>query len=205
MSEKTLEKLRTRLAEIHNLGQAGAVLGWDQRTYMPPKGSEARARQLSTIAKLSHEMFVAEETRNLLWAAEGDAGDWSADSNERAMLRVTRRDFDKATKVPTALVAAMAQTCALAEDVWQKARADDDFAMFAPWLEKILDLKRQYAAAVAPGKGIYDALLDDFEEGMTAAELDPLFTTLKAHGVPLVAAIKERGKPNSDELLTRGV
>ncbi len=203
MGQTTMGLLKARLAEIDNLGTAGAVLGWDQRTYMPAKGSEARARQLSTIAKLTHEMFVAAETRDLLGAAEADAGDWGEDSNERAMLRVARRNFDKATKVPTALVAEMAQTCALAEDVWGKARAEDDFATFAPWLVKILGLKRQYAAAVAPGKGIYDALLDDFEEGMTTAELDPLFTTLKAHAVPLVAAIKERGKANSDELLTR--
>ena len=129
---------------------------------------------------------------------------------ERSMLRVTRRDFDKATRVPTSLITELTETCSLSEEVWQKARTDNDYPTFAPYLEKILHLKRQYAAAVAPGTPIYDALLDDYEEGMTTATLDPLFATLKKETIPLVAAIAEqtakhatRGQPPFDEPLTR--
>ncbi len=199
----SLASLLERLADIHNIDQANALLNWDQRTYMPAKGSEPRAKQLATLAKLSHTLFVSKETQDLLAAAEATGSQYAADSDERAMLRVARRNMDKATKVPTALVVAMAETCALAEDVWAEARKQNDYAAFAPWLEKVLELKRQYAAAVAPTKGIYDALLDDFEEAMTTRDLDPIFETLKQHSIPLVAAIRERGKANSDDLLTR--
>jgi carboxypeptidase Taq len=203
MSLSPPSPLLTRLADIHNLDMANAVLNWDQRTYMPSKGSEARSKQIATLAKLSHELFVSKETQDLLAAAEAGASQYPDDSDERAILRVARRNFDKATKVPTALVTEMAETCSRAEDIWAQARADNDYKAFAPWLDKILHLKRQYAAAVAPEKPIYDALLDDYEEGMTTAALDPLFETLKTHTVPLVAAIREKGAPNSDELLTR--
>src|SRR2546423_2604669 len=114
-------KLLERLADIHNLGMANALLNWDQRTYMPLKGAEARAKQLATLAKLSHEMFVAKETADLLAAAEGEK---PADEDQRAMLRVARRDLDKATRVPTSLVVELTETCALAEDLWQRARAE---------------------------------------------------------------------------------
>lgn len=197
----SMERFLVRFADIHNLQQANAVLNWDQRTYMPPRGSEARAKQIATLAKLAHEMFVGKEMQELLAAAESGAGALAAE--QRAMLRVARRELDKATKVPTALVVELAETCSLAEDVWAGARANNDYRTFAPWLEKILHLKRQYAAAVHPDRPIYDALLDDYEEGMTTATLDPLFETLKRETVPLVAAIRERGKANSDELLTR--
>ena len=191
------------MGEIHNLEQAGAVLNWDQRTYMPAKGSEARAKQLATLAKISHEMFVAKETQDLLSAAEGEVARQAADSKERAMVRVLRRVLEKQTRVPTALIVELTETASRAEDVWQVARKENNFAAFAPWLEKLLGLKRQYAAAVMPGAALFDALLDDFEEGMTSKDLDPVFETLKGHCVPLVAAIQERGKKISDELLTR--
>jgi carboxypeptidase Taq len=194
--------LLARLADIQNLNRAAAVLEWDQRTYMPGKGSEARSRQIATMAKLAHDLFVAQQTQDLLASAEATRP--AAGSNEGAILRVTRRDLDKATKVPTSLVVAMAETCARAQDIWQEARAANDYPTFAPWLDRIIDLKRQYAAAVAPGVPIYDALLDDYEEGMTCAQLDPLFQTLRDHTVPLLSAIQSRGKPNSDKLLTRG-
>jgi carboxypeptidase Taq len=190
-----------RMADISNLEQASAVLNWDQRTYMPPLGSPARARHLATLAKLSHEMFVTKETQDLLAAAEGEAGRFAEGSDQRAMLRVARRNMDKLTKVPTSLVIEMTEVCSLAEEIWQKAREENDYKTFAPWLDKIYHLKRQYAAAIGYKKRIYDALLDDFEEGMTADALDPIFQTLKDFTVPFVAKIKERAGRVSDDLL----
>ena len=197
------ESLKIRLADIHNIGMASAVLNWDQRVYMPSRGSEARAKQLATLAKLAHEMFVATETGDLLVAAEGEPA--AAGSDQAAFLRVARRDFDKSTKVPTSLIVEMTEVCSLAEEIWAKARAEDNYAAFAPWLDRILKLKRQYAVALGIPKGgrIYDVLLDDFEEGMTVAALDPLFADLKRHTVPLVAAIAQHTDRVSEEPLTR--
>jgi carboxypeptidase Taq len=195
------DNLLARLADISNLDQASAVLNWDQRTYMPPQGSPARARHLATLAKLAHEMFVARETQDLLAAAEGEAGKFPDGSDQRAMLRVARRNMDKATKVPTSLIIELTETCSLAEEIWQNAKAADDYKTFAPWLDKIYHLKRQYAAAIGYNKRIYDALLDDFEEGMTADALDPIFQTLRDFTVPFVARIKERAGRVTDDLL----
>lgn len=193
--------LQVRLADIHNLSMASAVLNWDQRTYMPPRGTEARAKQLATIAKLTHQLLVAPETRDLLAAAESE----TPGEDARALLRVARRDFDKATKVPTSLVVELAEVCSLAEEIWAHARAEDNYPAFAPWLDRILGLKRQYAAALGIPKGgcIYDVLLDDFEEAMTVAALDPLFAELKKQTVPLVAAIQEHADRVSAAPLTR--
>lgn len=198
-----LDAFLKRSHDVHNLNMANAVLNWDQRTNMPPKGAEARAKQLGTLAKVAHELWTCRETQDLLAAAEGEAGQYPEDSPQRAMLRVGRRDMDKAVKVPTDLVVRMTETCALSEEVWQTARAEDDYASFAPWLEKVISLKKEYAAAGAPGAPIYDALLDDYEEGMTAAVLDPLFAQLKKETVPLVAAIRNVADRVSDEVLTR--
>ena len=194
------EKLLPRLADIGNLQKASALLEWDQLVKMPTKGADARARQLSTMAKLAHEMQVAPEPRDLLVAAEAEK---TADEDQRAMLRVARREFDKATKVPLSLVVELTETASRAYEVWHKARTENDFPAFAPWLEKMLDLKRQYAAAIDPQKPIYDVLLDDFEEGMTGAVLDPLFAALKKETVPLVAAIEAHADRVSEEPLTR--
>lgn len=196
-----IETLKARLRDIHNLQQSAAVLGWDQRTYMPPRGAEARARQLSTLAKLAHEMFVARETQDLLAAAE-QAGA-APGSDDAALLRVVRREMDKSTRVPASLVVALAETGSLGEEHWVVARKNNDYGEFAPWLEKILDLKRQYAHAVGFAENIYDALLDDYEEGMTARELNPLFADLREQTVPLLQAIVAHRDRVSDAVLRR--
>jgi len=196
--------LKARLADLYNLGMASAVLGWDQRVFMPAGGAESRARQLATLAKLHHEMGVSRETQDLLAAAEAEgAGGGDGASDDAALLRVARRDLDKAIKVPTSLVVEMTEVCSLAEEIWVKARAENDYASFAPWLERIVGLKRQYAAAIGYQKRIYNALLDDFEEGMTADVLDPLFEELKQAAVELAGAIRAKGQRGRDKILKR--
>src|SRR5690242_20200371 len=98
-----IDRLKDRLAEINDLENAAAVLSWDQQTYMPPGGAEARAEQLATLARLAHERFVSEEMRELLDEAARQT-DLSADDDRAALLRVTRRDFDRAVKLPADLV-----------------------------------------------------------------------------------------------------
>ena len=198
-----MQQLKERLAEINNLNQAGAVLGWDQRTYMPPKGAESRARQLATLAKLAHERFVDVQTQELLAAAQAAGASLPADSDDAALLRVTQRDLDKALKVPTSLVVALTETCTLAEEHWAAARARSDYPAFAPWLEKILGLKRAYADCIGWEEHIYDALLDDYEQDMTVAQLGPLLADLRAQTVPLVQAIAAHADRVSAEVLTR--
>src|SRR5687768_4077936 len=100
--------LLSRLAEIGHFGNTIGMLHWDQQCYMPPKGIAGRAQQLAVLGKISHEMTVSDDTRKLLEEAESETASLDPESDERLTLRVVRRDFDKATKIPTPLVVEMA-------------------------------------------------------------------------------------------------
>src|SRR6476646_5740979 len=121
MSE-ALTTLKARLADVHNLSMAGAVLDWDQQTYMPPRGVGARAEQKATISKLAHRLFTAAETGTLLEQAEAETRGIAADSDDGAVLRMARRDFDRATRLPPALVEEFARVTAHAQEEWATAR-----------------------------------------------------------------------------------
>jgi len=198
LNEK-LEILQTKLKEIKNLHDAAALLGWDQQVYMPPGGAEARAEQLATLDTLAHERFTADEIGQLLTDLAG-AG-YEYDSDEAALLRVARRDYDRARKLPATLVADMSRTFSLGQQIWTKARAENDFDQFADILTKIVDLNIQKAEALGYDDHLYDALLDEFEPEMKTAEVARVFDSLKAELVPLVQAITEQGEAVDDAFL----
>ncbi len=200
---ENLNQLKERLTEIYNLGQAGALLGWDQQVNMPPGGAMHRAAQLSTISKLTHEMFTADETARLLAAAEAEGQGLDYDGDDASLLRRTRHDFDLATKIPTDLVAELTHTSSLAQQEWAKARAEDDFAAFQPWLEKIVDLNARIAEALGYDDHIYDALLDQYEPGMKTAQIAAIFQQLKDEQIPLVRAIAEQLDAVDNSVLKR--
>ncbi|MCI0475441.1 MAG: carboxypeptidase M32, partial [Anaerolineales bacterium] len=144
MQEK-LNELKTRLAEWADLGRASAVLGWDQQTYMPPGGGAARAQQLALLRRLAHERFTADALGRLLDDLSGDAASLPYDSDDASLIRITKRDYDKARKVPPKLVGEMATASAHAFQSWQKAKAASRFTDFAPSLQRNLDLRRELA------------------------------------------------------------
>src|SRR5215213_8313640 len=127
MSQK-FDELRGRLAEINDLSRAGAVLGWDQQTMMPPRGAAVRAEQLATLGRVIHEKFTSPEIGRLLDDLSGFEEQHEYDSFEASLVRVVRRDWVKACKVPVDLRAEMARSGSLAIPVWVKARAENDFA-----------------------------------------------------------------------------
>jgi len=200
-----VDRLKVRLAGIHNLRQAAAVLNWDQSTYMPPGGAAARAEQLATLGTIAHRLFVDPETARLLAAAEDEAqrAGLDADTDEACLVRVTRRDLTRATALPPDLVEEMARTSALAYGAWVTARATNDVAMFAPWLRKNFELARRQAEYLGYSGHPYDALLDQYEPGMTVARLRPLFDHLRAELVPLLRAITARADAVDDAVLYR--
>lgn len=197
MNDK-LETLKTKLKEIVNLNNAAAVLGWDQQTYMPPGGAAARAEQLATLSKLSHEMFTSDEIGQLL--TDLAQVDFDDDSDEAALIRVAKRDYDKARKLPLKLVEEMSRTFSLGQQVWIKAKANQDFSQFRETLEKIVDLNIQAAEAYGYEDTIYDALLDLYEPDMKTADVNKVFADLKAGLVPLVQAIAERRNVVDDSI-----
>ncbi|MEP7286740.1 MAG: carboxypeptidase M32 [Chloroflexota bacterium] len=200
MSE-ALPKLKSRLEDIHSLNKINALLDWDLQTQMPPGGANARAQQIGVVSKLSHELFTATETGQLLDAAAGETQGASYDSNDASLLRVARRDYDKASKLPTELVTEMSRVTTLAHSVWAKARADNDFKSFAPTLEQILALKIRAAEYLGYTDHIYDAMLDDYEPGLKTSDVATMFEDLRKDLVPLVKAINERVSAVDDTVL----
>jgi len=182
------ETLKTKLAEIHDLTKAEALLAWDQQTIMPPRGADARAHQLGTIGKLAHQSFVSDEIGTLLEELRPYEESLDRDSFEASLIRVARRDFEKSVRVPPELSAEITRTGSRAFEVWVEARANSDFETFRPWLEQLVELKHRYVECFPEADESYDTLLDDYEQGMKTAEVRSIFARLKEVLIPLVHA-----------------
>ncbi|HVH01257.1 MAG TPA: carboxypeptidase M32 [Miltoncostaeaceae bacterium] len=171
---------------LTDLAGTGALLGWDRETLMPPDGAGSRARLLGTIAALHHRELVRADAGEAIDALRAD--DRALDDDARAMLRLAARARDRAVRVPEALVREITEACSRCVSTWIEARKADDFAAFAPPLRTVVALKRRQAEAIGGGDEPYDALLDEFEPGARAAELEPVFAGLRERLTPLVAA-----------------
>jgi carboxypeptidase Taq len=194
--EEKLQKLKARLAEIADLEAAGAVLAWDQQTYMPPGGTEGRGRQLATLGRLAHEKFVDPAVGALIDELQQYGETLPYDSDDASMLRVVQRDYEKATRVPPEFIAKFYAHAATAYGLWAQARPDNDFGAVRESLEQTLEYSRQYAAYTPHYDHIADPLIDNADYGMTVATIRPLFADLRARLVPLVEAIAARPAPD---------
>jgi carboxypeptidase Taq len=189
-----LAQLKERVAEIHDLGRAAALLGWDQQVKMPPGGAAARAEQLATLNRLAHEALTSDELGEVLEGLDGAESELEADSDDAHLLRLVRRDREKARRVPSELQAAMSRAASLAMPVWVKARQESDFTQFLPALRENFELRRAYVECFDDYDEPYDVLLDDFEPGMKTAEVRAVFARLKEEQVPLVAEARAEGE-----------
>ncbi len=190
--QSKLAQLKEILNEVADLSFASALLSWDQQTYMPPGGNEARSYQIATLDRLAHVKFTSPEVGQLLEDLKPYAAQLDSDSDEARLIRVTSRRYEKLTKVPSQWVAEFSQVTSEAQQVWQEARAEANFAKFQPFLERIVDLRRQYAHFFQPYDHVYDPLLDDYEPGMKTAEVQKVFSVLRQQQVRLIQAITER-------------
>lgn len=197
---ETFDELQSKLAQVENLRAAASVLGWDQETQMPSAGAEARAQQIATLGKLAHELFTSQEIGELLERLEPQVRDLEYDSFEASLVRVARREFRKATRIPSDLVAELARTASLAKESWKTAREQSDFERFRPDLERIVKLSVEKAEALGYEERIYDALLDQFEPEMKTAKVEELFSSLRSELVPIVDAIQGREPPEDSSL-----
>lgn len=202
MDPSALSDLRTYLAPIEDLKAAAAVLSWDQETFMPEEGTEARAQQLSTLQSMAHERFASDETGRLLDRAAETLDDPDPLDDDASLVRVARRDYERARRVPSSLVAELSEATARAKQAWKRARSEDDFTIFAPHLETLVDLSVEKAEALGYDDEPYDALMEEYEPGLTTAEVASTFENLREELVPLVDAIAE-APPLDDELLHR--
>ena len=195
VSSRYLELCRLQ-HEAATLGSIGSLLNWDQETYMPSKGAGHRSDQQAVVARLHHERATSPRIGELLGECELDKSLMAEGSITAADLREMRRDYDLATKLPGDLVADLAKVGSQAQEAWKVARGRNDFAMFQPWLEKMMHLTRRKAECYAAGKSgeLYDALLNEYEPGITAAEIEGIFRPLRDRLSGLVKDLAASGR-----------
>jgi carboxypeptidase Taq len=189
-----LQELKTRLLEVDDLGSAAALLSWDQTTYMPPGGAEARARQMSTLARLAHEKLTDDAIGKLLDDLRPYEESLPYDSDDASLIRVSRRQYERQIKVPSDFVAEINNHAALSYQTWTEARPANDFNRVRPLLEKTLDLSRRFAEFFAPYDDIADPLIDMSDFGMKAKSVRDVFSNLRGQLVPIVQAITNQGR-----------
>ncbi len=190
---KEYGELRTLLGAIDDLHRAAQVLEWDQETYMPGGAVAARIRQVATLRKLAHEQFTDDRVGVLLDRLAGlDLNEWGAD-----LVAVTRRDYDRARRIPPHLIRDLALASGQAREAWRMARSTNDFQRFAPYLERILALTIEKAEALGYAVCRYDALLDEYEPGMRTSVVQSLFASLRRDLVPIVQAIARCDRPDT--------
>jgi carboxypeptidase Taq len=203
MSER-LQALKQRMGQLSDLGHAASLAHWDQQTMMPPRGVAARAESLATLTRISHELFVADETGRLLDGAAGELSGVDPDSDDARLVKLVRRQWEKARRVPTELAAELAHAASFGQEAWVTARAQSDFASFAPYLEHNFELARRYVECHAGHEGFqcaYDVLLDDYEPQMQTTAVAGLFAELKAELVPVIASVTSATEPIDDSPL----
>jgi carboxypeptidase Taq len=201
--EDKLTELKNRLIEIDDIESAAALLSWDQSTYMPPGSATARARQLATLQKLAHEKFIDPAIGQLLEDRRSYEESLLYDSDEASLIRVTRRDYERAIKVPPSFMAEFSAHSAKSYQVWATARPENNFAAVQPYLEKTLDLSRQLADFFPGYEHIADPLIDFADYGMKASTVRAVFAELRDQLVPLVQAITPQ--PAADDSCLRQI
>jgi carboxypeptidase Taq len=186
-TERTMAELITRVQRAHNLGTVGELLAWDEQVNLPPGAAEQRAAQHAVLAEVLHAAVSDERVGQLLVQLERQKAELTAD--EIAIVANARRDYDRATKLPVDFVREKATQGSRGYHAWARAKAADDFASYAPVLEKNLEFARREATYLGRGDAPYDYMLDKHDPGLTAAAVEQLFDDLKRELVPLVRKI----------------
>lgn len=189
------EDLMAHARETQALAQVAGRLAWDRETVMPRGAAAQRAEEVGAMEAVLHARRTDPRVGEWLAAAE------APDAAGQAQMREIRRAHDRTRKVPARLATALATLASKAQGVWAEARAANDFAAFAPTLAEVLRLKREEAAAIADGKTLYDALLDDFEPGATADDLQAMFDTMR----PGLVALRQRALEGAEVAAVTGV
>lgn len=186
-------ELKSYMAEMVELELAAAIAHWDARTYMPERGVESRARVVGRLSRLAFERLVSPKFEELLAQAERELD--GASEVERALVRHGKRIHHRAKAIPPDFYQRFVELCARAEAVWEKAKANSDFPAFKPYLGEIVDMVREMARLIGYKEHPYDALVEEYEPGMTTAGLAEILGKLREGLVPFVKRLMEEGTP----------
>jgi carboxypeptidase Taq len=203
MPVAAFDELCTLAREIALIEAIEANLGWDERTYMPPAAGEYRAEQMTFLTGLAHKKRTSKRLGELLGELSRSQLERDPHSDAGATIRELKRQYDKRIKLPQSLVEELTRESVLGQQAWVKARQNNDFASFAPHLEKLYYLKRQQAECLGYDSNPYDALLDDFEPDAKTADVARVLEELRKELVPLVQAIMGSGRRAPVEIVRR--
>ncbi len=178
------------------LASAGAVLGWDEKVMMPDGAQPIRSKQLSVLSGFQHKLATDEKIGNLLEEINED----ELDEEEKANVREIKWSYQRAKKVPNELVKQITELQSKAGQVWEKAREEDDFETFKPYLEKMFKLKKEMAKAINPDKNPYQVLLEDYDHDLTIKDIEQYFNNIKEKLKPLIQKINEKQLVETDIL-----
>jgi carboxypeptidase Taq len=195
-AREAYDLLAAHSRETALLASSMAVLGWDERTCIPEKGRPHRLEQVSFLSRLLHQRRT--DPRQGEWLAAVESSGPPADplSVEAVNVREWRRSYDRFVKIPEELAVELTKACGIGQSVWEKARPQNDWESFKPCLERVVALKREEAAALGYSNEPYDALLDGYEHGATAAAIEPLLRQLAEPIRMLLDRIKGSAKAN---------
>jgi carboxypeptidase Taq len=198
-----VQRLSTLIAEVMDLRHAADLIEWDERVYMPQGGAAVHSEMSATLRRRAHEAFTAAAVGDAIEAARRELAGADPDGDAARLVAVTARDFDKATRVPAAYVAEHAEVVSAAQHAWVTARAESNFAQFQPHLDRIVELKQRYIGFFPAGTHPYDIHLDEYEPGMTTADVQGLFAALRPRQVALIRALTDRPAPADGFLAAR--
>jgi carboxypeptidase Taq len=199
--DDTYDKLIERLREMYELSSAASILSWDQRVNMPPGGAKLRSRQQSRLEELVHRRKTDPELRELINKLHDHREDLSFD--RRVVVRETKKEVDRAHKLPSEFVAEKSRVTSEAYNVWTEAKRNNDLESFLPYLEKNVSLAREEADYIGYEDSPYDPLLDQYDPGMTESRIATLFDELRSKLVPVVDRIKASDvRPPTEEKVT---
>jgi carboxypeptidase Taq len=195
-----IEKLKRYLCEIADLESVTRLLEWDECVYMSPKGATAHARQKSTLARLAHEKFTDPAIGRLLEKLAVMAEDLPYASDEASLIRVTKREYDRAVRIPPRFVARLEEHKSGCYDAWCRAREGDDFSLVSGCLKRGIDLSREYAGFFPDYQHIADPLLEIRDVGMPVSTIGPVLKEMRERLLPLIKAIASLPEPEDSFL-----
>ncbi|MFB6118164.1 carboxypeptidase M32 [Halosegnis sp.] len=193
-AEDPYATLRERIERITGLEDAAGLLGWDQQVTMPSGGAPARGKQLAALSGVTHELLADDETAALLAACE----ETDLTDEQQAVVRELRRRHERAASVPANLVERHAARSSDAQQTWQDAKADSDWAAFAPALDELRTLRVERAGHLAPDADVYPTLYEENMPTLPLETVEEIFADLKDALIPLIAEITERGRDLAD-------
>ena len=195
--EKILQ-LKEHFAEIIRLNYIRALLGWDQAVYMPKGGNKGRSEQMALISQLIHKRMKSEKTNQLIKEAEKVN---NMSDIESALVREAKREYEHAIRIPDELIGEISKTASIGFIKWEEAKEKSDFSIFKPSLEKIIDLKKEFAEKLATGPTLYSTLIDLYEPGANYSWISSIFNELKSKLIKIVNKLDNSNYKPSQAIL----